>query len=128
MVRFGIICLKLNHGPNISMLIWNMVGFEISSVPNLTMFQMDIPSWICDMVSFRTWIFQFRFGKFEIKILIWECPKSDSEQSYVWSTTELSNVSSKHSVLSLSPVNQESSIVGAGSRPRSERLRPDRNE
>jgi hypothetical protein len=27
MVRFGIICLKHNHDPKISMLIWNTVGF-----------------------------------------------------------------------------------------------------
>jgi hypothetical protein len=50
----------------------------------------DIPNWIrnnnhiSDMnIPNRI----FRFGKSEIEILIWECPKSNSEQSRVWSTT-----------------------------------------
>ena len=40
------------------------------------------------LITFRTWVFPNQFGKSEIEILIWECPKSDSEQNRVWSTTE----------------------------------------
>src|SRR5271170_3179720 len=45
------------HDPNVSMLIWNMVGFRLieciksDHVPNLIW---DIPSWIWDMITFRT--------------------------------------------------------------------------
>ena len=88
MVRFGIICLKLNHGPNISMLIWN-INIECTKSDHVPNSIWDIPSWIWDIVSFWMWVFPNRFGKSEIKIPIWECPKSDSEQNRVWSTTEI---------------------------------------
>ncbi len=69
-----------------------MIRFGASSVQtwpcfrsNLEYLKLDLGySHISDM-NITNW--KFWFGKFKIKILIWECPKSDSEQSCVWSTT-----------------------------------------
>ena len=86
MVRVCIICLKLNHNPNVFMLTWNMVGFwgvectKSDYIPDLIW---DIPSWIWDDNHISD------MGIPKSKIQIWECPKSDSEQNRVWSTTPI---------------------------------------
>ena len=72
-----------------------MVGFGTPSVPNPQLVPnsiWDIPNQIRNIIKFRTWIFPNRkvgFGKSEIEMSIWECPKSDSEQMRVWATTEI---------------------------------------
>jgi hypothetical protein len=84
----------LGHDPNVPMLIWNMVRFRTPSVPNLTCSKFDLGypkldsehNHVSDMdIPNR----KVRFGKSEIEMSIWECPKSNSEQKWIWATTEI---------------------------------------
>ena len=92
MVGFGITYPKPNHDPNVPMLIWNMVRFRTPSVPNPTCSKFDLGypkldsehNHVSDMdIPNR----KVRFGKSEIEMSIWECPKSNSEQKWIWATT-----------------------------------------
>lgn len=86
MIGFGIIYLKPNHGPNVVMLIWDIVRFALGhqvyqpwSCPKFDLGYPKLKSEHNHISDTDIPNQKFQFGKSEIEKSIWECSKSKSE-------------------------------------------------